>query len=196
MSGVGITGCRSGRPGSKVSVCTRSARLPDDGQNAQVPRTDRRLRTGTPGSGLRNGTGATNLESGNPIAGVSACGGVSAVESQPRKQTEGPVLMDRPRGKGIWRRPTLPPLRSGSTLGAVGLNCRVRDGNGCVPHAIATRKLSAPPPRGCAEDYRADALLTERQCDQARSSLLAVAVEALASFSPMLGLLRPSGSPR
>src|SRR5437867_4905526 len=44
-------------------------------------------------------------------------------------------------GKVIWRRPTLPPLIRGSTIGAGGLNCRVRDGNGCFPSAIATRTL-------------------------------------------------------
>jgi hypothetical protein len=36
------------------------------------------------------------------------------------------------------RRRTLPPGPPGSTIRAVGLNGRVRDGNGCVPHAIAT----------------------------------------------------------
>ena len=35
-----------------------------------------------------------------------------------------------------WRRPTLPPSRDGSTIGAAGLNCRVRNGNGCGPCAL------------------------------------------------------------
>ena len=36
------------------------------------------------------------------------------------------------------RRPTLPPGCPGSTIGAEGLNFRVRNGNGCVPLAMAT----------------------------------------------------------
>ena len=40
-----------------------------------------------------------------------------------------------------WRRPTLPPLIRGSTIGAGGLHCRVREGYGCFPSALATRNL-------------------------------------------------------
>src|SRR5205823_3624158 len=47
-----------------------------------------------------------------------------------------------PLRKVSWRRPALPLLRRSSTLGAGGLNDRVRDGNGCFPPAIATRKQS------------------------------------------------------
>ena len=36
------------------------------------------------------------------------------------------------------QRPTLPPSRPGSTIGAGGLNFRVRDGTGCFPSAMAT----------------------------------------------------------
>jgi hypothetical protein len=36
------------------------------------------------------------------------------------------------------QRPTLPPSYPGSTIGAGGLNFRVRDGTGCIPSAIAT----------------------------------------------------------
>ena len=43
--------------------------------------------------------------------------------------------------KSIWQRPTLPPSRPGSTIGAEGLNFRVRNGNGCDPLAKATKKL-------------------------------------------------------
>ena len=41
----------------------------------------------------------------------------------------------------IGRRPTLPPTCAGSTIGAEGLNFRVRDGNGCDPLATITQKL-------------------------------------------------------
>src|SRR5437773_7033449 len=36
------------------------------------------------------------------------------------------------------QRPTLPPGYPGSTIGAGGLNCRVRNGNGCDPSAMIT----------------------------------------------------------
>jgi hypothetical protein len=38
------------------------------------------------------------------------------------------------------RRPTLPLSRPSSTIGAGGLNCRVRNGNGCGPSAKVTGK--------------------------------------------------------
>ena len=40
------------------------------------------------------------------------------------------------------QRPTLPPRLQGSTIGAGGLNFRVRNGNGCFPSAVATGKIS------------------------------------------------------
>ena len=43
--------------------------------------------------------------------------------------------------KRIRRRPTLPPSRPGSTIGAKELNCRDRNGNGCDLLAIATENL-------------------------------------------------------
>src|SRR5574342_389766 len=39
------------------------------------------------------------------------------------------------------RRPTLPHGFPCSTIGSGGLNCRVRDGNGCDPTDIATANL-------------------------------------------------------
>ncbi len=46
---------------------------------------------------------------------------------------------------GSWRRRTLPPGHPGSTIRAAGLNGRVRDGNGCIPCAIATSNLLVRP---------------------------------------------------
>ncbi len=40
------------------------------------------------------------------------------------------------------QRPTLPPRRQGSTIGAGGLHFRVRDGTGCFPSAMATETAS------------------------------------------------------
>src|SRR6266849_4435787 len=40
-----------------------------------------------------------------------------------------------------WRRPTFPRRYQRSIIGPAGLNYRVRDGNGCDPRGITTRKF-------------------------------------------------------
>jgi hypothetical protein len=45
------------------------------------------------------------------------------------------------------RRPTLPGPCGPSTIGAVGLNCSVRNGKRCFPHAKATGNMSRPAAR-------------------------------------------------
>ena len=52
----------------------------------------------------------------------------------------------------IRRRPTLPGGLPPSTIGAGGLNCRVRDGNGCDPAAMATEIVSQVGSAGAALD--------------------------------------------
>jgi hypothetical protein len=49
------------------------------------------------------------------------------------------------------RRPTLPGPCEPSTIGAVGLNCSVRNGKRCFPHAIATGNCARPDavPQNC-----------------------------------------------
>src|SRR5438874_12705028 len=42
---------------------------------------------------------------------------------------------------GCRRRPTLPRPLGRSTIGAVGLNDRVRDGNGCGPYALVASEV-------------------------------------------------------
>ena len=44
-------------------------------------------------------------------------------------------------GEDVRRRPTLPPSPPGSTIGAEGLNFRVRNGTGCFPFAMAAETL-------------------------------------------------------
>ena len=51
----------------------------------------------------------------------------------------------------IRRRPTLPGTLVPSTIGAGGLNCRVQNGNGCDPAAIATENQLCPD-RRCSRD--------------------------------------------
>ena len=57
----------------------------------------------------------------------------------PAKQN--PAVLSAGFLKFLWRRPTLPGTDVPSTIGSGGLNCRVRDGNGCTPSDIVTRKL-------------------------------------------------------
>ena len=65
-----------------------------------------------------------------------------------RKKRSGALgQRSRSRRKG-WRRPTLPPPLSGSTIGAAGLNCRVRNGNGCGPCALVVSHYRLPVPGG------------------------------------------------
>ena len=44
----------------------------------------------------------------------------------------------------IWRPPALPHRLQCSTIGRLGLNRRVRDGNGCVPQAHRRQKYRYP----------------------------------------------------
>ena len=54
------------------------------------------------------------------------------------RETERAAPAGRPVRTMSRQRPTLPPGRPGSTIGAGGLNFRVRDGTGCSPSAMAT----------------------------------------------------------
>ncbi len=56
-------------------------------------------------------------------------------------QTKDPEPQCDSGSKKFRRRPTLPHSCPCSTIGAEGLNFRVRDGNGCFPFAIATENL-------------------------------------------------------
>ena len=55
------------------------------------------------------------------------------------------------------RRPTLPPSFPGSTIGAGGLNFRVRYGTGCLPSAMATETLWSLRYTGNLQNYTASA---------------------------------------
>src|SRR6266568_1189739 len=48
---------------------------------------------------------------------------------------------------GARQRPTLPPGYPDSTIGAGGLNFRVRNGNGCLPSAMVTERNGLYPVR-------------------------------------------------
>src|SRR5438874_9601548 len=60
--------------------------------------------------------------------------------SRPLPRNNSSPAGHRPLGlkKSARQRPTLPPGYPGSTIGAGGLNFRVRKGNGCLPSAIVT----------------------------------------------------------
>ncbi len=64
------------------------------------------------------------------------------------KTTKRPVPSHNWRQHGAFldesrQRPTLPGGFPPSTIGAGGLNCRVREGNGCIPAAMATGNLDS-----------------------------------------------------
>ena len=73
------------------------------------------------------------------------CGGGAWPEANRRvaapKRDEGPLRSGAPSSREIRRRPTLPGGLPPSTIGAGGLNFRVRNGNGCDPAAMATGNL-------------------------------------------------------
>ena len=83
------------------------------------------------------------------------------------------------------RRPTLPPRCQGSTIGAEGLNCRVRNGTGCFPFAIATE--TAAPKHRSSEAALRNCLKVRAAGSWTRDSI------ASASKSQVLGLLVPVG---
>ena len=60
-----------------------------------------------------------------------------------------PIHTDRGLSNYSRRRSTLPPALAGSTIDAEGLNCRVRNGNGCFPLAIATGNLARSVKKNC-----------------------------------------------
>ena len=73
------------------------------------------------------------------------------------------------RRKKSRQRPTLPPGCPGSTIGDGGLNCRVRNGNGCDPSSQVPGKISScnrSPERAALESkqrFRKSKLLTLHQ---------------------------------
>ena len=84
-----------------------------------------------------------------PRAGPTVA--ATAATSRPARGSRPPTQTSRPAGgssRKNRRRPTLPGPCEPSTIGAVGLNCSVRNGKRCFPHAIATGNCSRPaPPR-------------------------------------------------
>jgi hypothetical protein len=106
---------------------------------ARPPRgPDRRTAPGLGGPGAPHGLAPspgrrTSSPLGPPLTGRPECR-----VGMPRTTTS------RPSGRLVRRnrrRPTLPGPCEPSTIGAVGLNCSVRNGKRCFPHAIATGNL-------------------------------------------------------
>src|SRR5580692_158898 len=72
------------------------------------------------------------------VLGAAAINGVSQRRQSPLEpELRGDLVNEKSR-----RRPTLPGGLPPSTIGAGGLNCRVRNGNGCFPAAMATGNLA------------------------------------------------------
>ena len=97
--------------------------------------------------GNRDRVAARTQEKPQPAFGPAPRAGACCV---PGLNAGGP-----PRGGGprplmvVRRRPTLPHPPGCSTIGAVGLSFRVRDGTGRFPHAVTAVTLGPAPARGC-----------------------------------------------
>ena len=97
------------------------------------------------------------LENRGTVPAVEISVDIVSGASTPENDEEPPVRGALSREK-IRRRPTLPGGLPPSTIGAGGLNCRVRNGNGCDPAAMATGNLLSMAPaksRQPLEHFRA-----------------------------------------
>ena len=73
------------------------------------------------------------------------------------KKRTAPETKSQGQFKGCQRRPTLPRSLERSTIGAVGLNDRVRNGNGCGPYAPVASELG---------DNRGNVIVEEMNLDR------------------------------
>ena len=85
-----------------------------------------------------------------PAPAAAQCPPFTGSSRRPRPPARGAnrarTTTSRPKAarKKNRRRPTLPGPCEPSTIGAVGLNCSVRNGKRCFPHAIATGNCARP----------------------------------------------------
>ena len=140
--------------------------------------------------GRQPGIGGPGYLSGTPDADASP-GMPESVPGGPRLSLHGPTDPTRraaPEGtalvESVRRRPTLPPSRPGSTIGAGGLNFRVRDGTGCFPPLWPPKRCSPGSVRSGTIVESASPRAELGNCDSEREQ------------SQVLGLLVPVGSTR
>src|SRR5262249_44379558 len=95
------------------------------------------------------------------------------------------------------RRPTLPHTCARSTIGAGGLNCRVRNGNGCFPPARVTGKGKAEKNRtnrigceamGSAVEERESLVKPDDRLVQVSSTPCSAYTSCLSTWSSSRGL--------
>ena len=143
---------RSGARRSRVTASDPAVGPPASGRGAA--RTAARP-TGAPASTLAHRAGAsyvTSLSSRRPARPKWAQSGHAYRSRRRTGRRRGPFASGRggarrrgrraPSNERFRQRPTLPGGLPPSTIGAGGLNGRVRDGNGCIPAAIATGNRS------------------------------------------------------
>ncbi len=106
-----------------------------------VPRAHRQHAEPTPGHGCPVGSAAREVGGGRMGGSIAADPRVFGDRCPERTK---PPRAEALRGfrEKSRRRPTLPGGLPPSTIGAGGLNCRVRNGNGCFPAAMATGNLA------------------------------------------------------
>jgi hypothetical protein len=104
--------------------------------------------------------------------GVKAWASILKENGLERERTPKPMASGFSTSK-FWRRPTLPGGLPPSTIGAVELNFRVRDGNGCDIDAMATRnQLSTRVSTRTPEQARALFKLSPRPISTGRLNAL------------------------
>jgi hypothetical protein len=121
-----------GRPPAGPTTRASSTRANSTRANSTRPNSTHALThcvgTTRPSGATADGTGAR--------AWAQRIRAIAEPRNDPKTSNEAPKGLVR--SVEIRRRPTLPGSLPPSTIGAGGLNCRVRDGNGCDPTAMAT----------------------------------------------------------
>ena len=87
-------------------------------------------------------TPARRLRAKRPITGeeINRCEGAARTPGPEKERSIIAMLRSRDPGRVLLSHAAI----GHSTIGAEGLNCRVRDGNGCYTLAVATGKFAVP----------------------------------------------------
>jgi hypothetical protein len=142
----GATECRSSRQLRARATCRRGLRaLSDDLASPCDANSSRTLRPSATRVTAEHPRTTANLRAPPVSAAVDVGQRSGRAVGQASLTPE--TMTSRPAGRLVRRnrrRPTLPGPCEPSTIGAVGLNCSVRNGKRCFPHAIATGNCARP----------------------------------------------------
>src|SRR5690348_6593412 len=97
------------------------------------------------------------------------------------------------RSQGCRRWPTLPRSLDRSTIGAVGLNDRVRDGNGCGPYALIASDRTVGPSDGPTEQKGRKRMGDSREMDRLGAVRRSEARQWVICLETPMGVVKPHG---